>query len=83
MFTRLRSELEEAAFLVVKGASQRDIHSKIIKCLVILSQIENRETAGYMTREEVRVSEVNEASRRLKMWEKVNEVNEVSRRLKM
>ena len=70
MFEQLRSELEEAAFLVVKDADEKVIHSKIVKCLVILSQIENGESTEHRTPEEVEVSEINKVSRRLKMWAK-------------
>lgn len=70
MFEQLRSELEETAFLVAGKAGEKVIHSKILNCLVILSQLERGEATDHRTQAEIEVSEVNKVSRRLRMWAK-------------
>ena len=39
-FSKIKENLESAAFLVSKGNSEKEAHSKIVQCLVLVSQIE-------------------------------------------
>ncbi len=70
MFDLLKSELEEAAFMLVDDASRKDVHSKLVNCLVILEQVKNgiaTTTASSNTSER---EEINKVNRRLRMWAK-------------
>lgn len=68
MLEQLRTELEEAAFLVVKEAGQKKIHSKIVNCLVILSRIESGDSNKALPPKDAEVAEINKVSRKLKRW---------------
>ncbi|WP_321276727.1 hypothetical protein [Thiomicrorhabdus indica] len=65
MIEQLKSELEEIAFMLGEDAERKDIHSKVIKCLVILEN-------SSITEPQISVdqAEVNKVKRRLKMWAK-------------
>lgn len=64
---------ENAAFLIVKGVSAKEIHSNIIKGLIILSDvkksiaIKNTKENGYNQSES---SEIEKVRRKLKLWSK-------------
>jgi len=66
----LRSELEEVAFMVVDEASRKDIHSKLINCLVILEQVRNGMDPIETSSNANETKEVNKVNRRLRMWAK-------------
>ena len=66
MLNLLKSELEEAAFMLVDDASRKEVHAKIVNCLVVLKQCE--QSNGFVSGTEVEVSEVNKVSRKLKRW---------------
>lgn len=70
MFDLLKSELEDATFMLVDDASRKDIHSKLISCLVILEQVKNGMDPTASPSNSNEIEEVNKVNRRLRMWAK-------------
>jgi hypothetical protein len=66
----LKSRLETAAFLVVKGGAEKEAHSEIIQSLMLVSEIEshliNPKKAGTSSGEVNH--EANKVRRRLRLW---------------
>jgi hypothetical protein len=79
MLNLLKSELQEAAFMLVDDASRKEIHAKIVNCLVVLEQFEQSECLGSET--EVELSEVNKVSRKLKRWARPERQNQYNSRI--
>ncbi|MBD9357987.1 hypothetical protein [Methylomonas albis] len=75
---KLKGHLESAAFMVSKGALEKEAHSEIVQSLVILSEIEGM-LANPMEVEVYKKSdmrEINKVNRRLKLWAKrQNQIN--------
>ncbi len=74
----LKGCLESAAFLVSKGASEKEAHSEIVQSLVVLSEIESVlvKLTAPETHKKSNVLEVNKVRRRLKLWAKrPNQIN--------
>ncbi len=64
---------EDVAFLIAKGASAKDIHSNIIKGLIVLSDIKKSILTQDIKEEKPNQSEsdeVEKVQRRLKLWSK-------------
>lgn len=75
---QLKGCLESAAFLVSKGASEKEAHSEIVQSLVVLSEIESVlvKLRAPETHKKSNVLEVNKVRRRLKLWAKrPNQIN--------
>ncbi len=68
MFELLKSELEEAAFLLAKDSKPKKVHSKILSCLVILSNIEDGLTQKSPVSKMSHSEEIAKVSRKLKKW---------------
>jgi len=68
MFELLRSELEEAAFLLAKDSEPKKVHSKILNCLVILSNIEGGLAQKSPISKISQSEEIAKVSRKLKKW---------------
>jgi hypothetical protein len=66
----LKSELEEAAFMLVDDASRKDIHSKLVNCLVILEQVKSGIATTTVSSNATERDEINKVKRRLRMWAK-------------
>ncbi|HDU8571234.1 TPA: hypothetical protein RG687_001004 [Vibrio parahaemolyticus] len=65
MLEQLKSELEDIAFMLGEDANRKEIHSKVIKCLLLV------EGASVTSNNEISdVDEINKVSRRLRMWAK-------------
>ncbi len=75
--SELKKKLESAAFLVSKTGSEKEAHSKIIQCLVLLSELKpNHEIPDTMTSTKNNSDEINKVGRRLKLWAKrPNQIN--------
>ena len=81
MLELLKSKLEEAAFMLVDDASRKDVHSKLVECLVILEQAN---TEGEITPNQIALSdseEINKVARRLKMWAKSERQNQYNAKI--
>ena len=65
MLEQLKSELEDIAFMLGEDAHRKEIHSKVIKCLLLVEGIN-----ANSTNEVSDVDEINKVSRRLRMWAK-------------
>jgi hypothetical protein len=70
MYDVLKSEIEEAAFMLVDDASRKEIHSKLVKCLIILEHINSMNSQSTIVHESDKKEEVKKVSRRLRMWSK-------------
>jgi len=68
----LKDHLESAAFLVSRGASEKEAHSEIVKSLVLLAEVENQLLKPFEpgARDHATVPEINKVKRRLKLWAK-------------
>ena len=75
--SKLKKKLESAAFLVSKTGAEKEAYSKIIQCLVLLSELEpSDENINTMTSTKNDSDEINKVSRRLKLWAKrPNQIN--------
>jgi hypothetical protein len=76
--SQLKNKLESTAFLVSKKGTEKQVHSEIVQCLVILAKIE----AIYLNDEkkypvfDAEIIEINKVKRRLKLWAKrQNQIN--------
>ena len=65
MLEQLKSELEDIAFMLGEDANRKEIHSKVIKCLLLVEG-----ASVNCTNEISDVDEINKVSRRLRMWAK-------------
>lgn len=65
---QLKENLELTAFLVSKGVSEKEAHSKIIQSLILISELE--ETMSKETDSNTTFHEVNKVNSRLKLWAK-------------
>ncbi len=75
---QLKNHLESAAFMVSKGASEKEAHSEIVHSLIVLSEIEGLLTKvkSLETTEKSDIDEANKVNRRLKLWAKrPNQIN--------
>ena len=75
--SELKKKLESVAFLVSKTGAEKEAHSKIIQCIVLLSELEpNHVIPDTMTSTKNDSNEINKVSRRLKLWAKrPNQIN--------
>ena len=75
---QLKGHLESAAFMVSKGGEEKEAHSEIVQCLIVLSEFEGL-LGKYRSSEpdkSVDIREVNKVNRRLKLWAKrPNQIN--------
>lgn len=67
MLDRLKEELEEAAFMLVDNASRKDVHGKLVTCLMLVEQLR---TAQSVTRQGAYTDEINKVKKRLHLWSK-------------
>jgi len=65
---QLKENLELTAFLVSKEGSEKEAHSKIIQCLILISELE--ESMSKETNSKTTFDEVNKVHSRLKLWAK-------------
>ncbi|GAL20069.1 hypothetical protein JCM19235_4269 [Vibrio maritimus] len=65
MLEQLKSELEDIAFMLGEDANRKEIHSKVIKCLLLVEGV-----SANSSHEVSDVEEINKVSRRLRMWAK-------------
>lgn len=72
MISKLRNEIEEAAFMLANNESKKEIHSKLVKCLVLIERFEQEafSESGNSTSKDAITTEINKVIRRLKMWAK-------------
>ena len=66
MFNRLKTELEEAAFMLADKANAKDIHSKLVNSIVLVEQLKNtyeKPSSAIVDNDEVR-----KVTRRLGLW---------------
>lgn len=70
MLDELRSELEEAAFMLVDDSDRKEIHSKLVKCLILLDKIKSGANQEDAKLERESSAEIAKVVRRLKMWSK-------------
>lgn len=66
----LKSEIEDAAFMLIDDASRKEIHAKLVNCLVILNQITGNKKQLDSTGSAFDKAEVAKVARRLRMWAK-------------
>ncbi|QPL52292.1 hypothetical protein [Vibrio navarrensis] len=71
MLEQLKFELEDIAFMLARDLNKKEIHSKVIKCLVLVEEMSSN-----MTTEVSDVDEINKVSRRLRMWSKPERQNQ-------
>ncbi len=67
---KLREFLETAAFMVSKGDSEKEAHSLIVNCLVVVSEVQGlleKPKLPELSPKSDRV-EVNKVNRRLRLW---------------
>ena len=69
---RLKGHLESVAFLVSRGSSEQEAHSKIVQSLVLLAEIENQliKPIEPEVHDRSAIPEINKVNRRLKLWAK-------------
>ncbi len=70
MLNELRKEIEEAAFMLVDDARRKAIHSKLVRCLILLDKENYHINQDVICTEEDSVSEIKKVLRRLRMWSK-------------
>lgn len=70
MLEWLRSELEDAAFMLVDDASRKDVHTKLVNCLVILEQMKKGVIRTVSPANSGEIEEVRKVNRRVRMWAK-------------
>lgn len=71
MLEKLKNELEAVAFMLVDDASRKDIHAKLIQCLVLVEQLRGGAIERIAAPNQVSVvDEVNKVQRRLRLWAK-------------
>lgn len=70
MLDELRYEIEEAAFMLVDGADRKEIHSKLVKCLVLIDRFELNENKPAIVLDGEHKAEIAKVIRRLRMWSK-------------
>ena len=68
----LKEHLHSTAFLVSKGGSEKEAHSKIIQSLILLHEVENALTQPEAPKASRKpdTNEINKVTRRLKLWAK-------------
>ncbi|EEZ80674.1 hypothetical protein [Candidatus Thioglobus sp.] len=79
----LKNTLEDAAFLVTGNASAKVIHSKIVRGLISLSEIEKltlKENLVIDNRDS-HLKEVNKVARKLKFWAKPERKKQINARI--
>jgi hypothetical protein len=70
MIDELRNEIEEAAFMLVEDTDRKEIHSKLVKCLVLIDKIKLHTNQPVTMIDSGYKPEIAKVIRRLKMWSK-------------
>jgi hypothetical protein len=68
MISKLRNEIEEAAFMLANNENKKEIHSKLVKCLVLIDKLDS-DSENALSKDDITI-EINKVIRRLKMWAK-------------
>jgi hypothetical protein len=83
----LKSEIEEAAFMLVDDANRKEIHAKLVGCLVILGQLRESDVPaeGHIAISDQsttsQMEEVSKVRRRLEMWAKPGRQSQYNSRI--
>lgn len=70
MLDELKSEIEEAAFMLVDDADRKEIHAKLVKCLVLIDKAIFHTNQTTAISESGNKDEIAKVTRRLRMWSK-------------
>lgn len=82
-FERLRSQIESAAFMVVKGGGEQQVHSELLRALIGLSELERL----CLTREPGSVNpdqyadEIAKVRNRLRLWAQPDRQHQINARI--
>lgn len=79
MFDVLKSELEEAAFMLAGNADPKEIHSKLVNSILLVEQLKMGQENSSNKRSDL--EEVNKVSRRLKIWAKPSRQNQYNAKI--
>jgi hypothetical protein len=79
MLERLKSELEEASFMLARNADRQDVHRKLLSAMLIVEQLQQQN--GFSSVDKAEAGEAEKVARRLNMWAKPDRQSQYNARI--